>query len=328
MNETKPSVKDPLRFAQPSRAAAQSAAPQVSWNDPSQRVPLITLAVLTVLLVAAYWDMFTLTSASWEDPLYSHGYIVPLFSLGLMWMRWQPFRPVPASERWIGLAILVGGLAVRLFAVQANMNPLDRYSFLVAIVGVFVMVGGWHTLRWAGPALGFLFFMYPLPAILEQGVLWRLQTVASAASTFILQTMGVAAFRQGNLITISGMDLFVADACSGLRMATIFSALAVAMIFLIERPWWDKFMIILSAIPIALIVNIIRITVTGLLYLAVGPENEFVKHLGHDWAGYFMMPLALGFLWVELQVLERLTIPVDAAQLKPIGGRAAAVPLR
>ena len=61
-------------------------------------------------------------------------------------------------------------------------------------------------------------------------------------------------------------------------------------------------MIILSAIPIALIVNIIRITVTGLLYVAVGPENEYVKHLGHDWAGYFMMPLALGFLWIELQV--------------------------
>ena len=69
------------------------------------------------------------------------------------------------------------------------------------------------------------------------------------------------------------------------------------------------------AIPIALIVNIIRITVTGLLYLAVGPENEYVKHLGHDWAGYFMMPLALGFLWVELQFLERLTIPVETARL-------------
>jgi exosortase len=310
------------------RATAQSAAAQVPWNDPSQRVPLITLVVLTILLVIAYFDMFALTSASWEDPLYSHGYIVPLFALGLLWLRWQPFRPVPAGERWLGLAVLVGALLIRLLAVQSNMNPLDRYSFLLAISGLFLMVGGWHTLRWAGPAIGFLFFMYPLPAILEQGVLWRLQTVASMASTFLLQTMGVAAFRQGNLITISGMDLFVADACSGLRMVTIFSALAVAMIFLIERPWWDKFMILLSAIPIALIVNIIRITVTGLLYLAVGPENEYVKHLGHDWAGYFMMPLALGFLWVELQFLERLTIPVETARLKPIGGRTAAMPIR
>jgi exosortase len=243
-------------------------------------------------------------------------------------MRWQPFQPVPNNERWAGVGILIAGLAIRVVAVYMVANSIDRYSFIIALSGVFVLVGGWHALSWAGPAIGFLFFMYPLPYVLEQGVLWRLQTMASVASTFVLQTLGVAAFRQGNLINIAGQPLFVADACSGLRMVTIFSALAVAMVFLIERPWWDKFVIILSAIPIALIVNIIRITVTGLLYIAVGPENEFVRHLGHNWAGYFMMPLALGFLWIELQILERLTIPVDAAQFKPVAGRATPLPAR
>ena len=125
-----------------------------------------------------------------------------------------------------------------------------------------------------------------------------------------------------------GADLNIADACSGLRMVTIFGALAVAMVFLVERPWWDKFIILLSAIPIALIVNIIRITVTGLLYMAVGQDNEFAKKLGHDWAGFFMMPLALGFLWMELQILERLTLPVEIAQYKPVGARSATIPVR
>ena len=189
-DSAKSAVNDPVRFAVPRQGPPVAAAP-VSWDDPSQRMPLIALAALTALLIAAYWDMFALTSASWEDPLYSHGYIVPLFSLGLMWMRWQPFRPVPASERWTGFAILLAALCIRLFAVKANMNPVDRYSFLVALTGIFLMVGGWHTVRWAGPAIGFLFFMYPLPSLLEQGVLWRLQTVASACSTFVLQTMGV-----------------------------------------------------------------------------------------------------------------------------------------
>ncbi|OHB75500.1 MAG: hypothetical protein A2W31_17990 [Planctomycetes bacterium RBG_16_64_10] len=137
----------------------------------------------------------------------------------------------------------------------------------------------------------------------------------------------MAAFREGNVLNIAGSNLLVADACSGLRMLTVFCALAVAMVFLIERPWWDKFIILLSAVPIALIVNIIRITVTGLLYLWVGPENIFVKNLGHAWAGYFMMPLALVFLWIELQVLERLTIPVETAQIKPVVARAA-IPVR
>jgi exosortase len=236
---------------------------------------------------------------------------------------------VPTAERWIGLGVFVLGLAIRHFGVYMTMNPLDRYSFLVAIFGLFMMVGGWHTIRWAWPALGFLFFMMPLPSILEHAVLWRLQSLASAASTIVLQTLGVAAFREGNVIHVPGTDpLNIADACSGLRMLTIFGALAVAMVFLVERPWWDKLMILLSAVPIALIVNIIRITCTGLLFMAVGSDNHIAQKLGHDWAGYFMMPLALGFLWIELQILERITVPVETAQYRPLGARAATIPVR
>ena len=113
------------------------------------------LGVLTLGLVAAYWDTFSLVYEEWSNPLYSHGYIVPIFALGLLWVRFQPFRPVPAIERWAGLGILVLGLSLRLLAVWMTMMPLDRYSFLVAIFGAFMLVGGWHTIRWAGPAWDF-----------------------------------------------------------------------------------------------------------------------------------------------------------------------------
>ena len=140
--------------------------------------------------------------------------------------------------------------------------------------------------------------------------------------------MGIAAFRQGNLISIPGTELNIADACSGLRMATIFGALAVAMVFLIERPWWDKFVILLSAIPIAIVRQYCPHHCTGLLYMAVGPENEFIKKICHDWAGLLiMMPLAMGLLWLELQVLERLTVPVETMQLRPVGGARGASPV-
>jgi exosortase len=162
-----------------------------------------------------------------------------------------------------------------------------------------------------------------LPSTLEISVLNRLQKLATISSTFVLQTLGVSAFRTGNLIQIPGLTdpLNVAEGCSGLRMATIFAALAVAMVFVIERPWWDKFVILLSAIPIALIVNIVRITVTALLYIVAGPKNLAVQKICHDYAGLvIMMPLAMALLWLELQVLERLTVPVDTVQLRPVGG--------
>jgi len=305
-----------------------AAAPPVPWTDPSQRAPLLILAGIVVLLVLAYWDMFALTSAAWSEGLYSHGWIVPVGALLLLWMRFQPFGPVPALERWGGLALLASGLSLRLFAAWYGSPPIDRISFMASIFGVFMLVGGMHVIRWAWPGVVFLVFMFPLPNVLERLILGNLQTLASICSTFVLQTMGVAAFRQGNLISVPNAELNIADACSGLRMATIFGALAVAMVFLVERPWWDKFVILLSAIPIALAVNIIRITVTGLLYMWVGTDNHFAQKLGHDWAGFFMMPLALGFLWLELQVLERLTVPVDTVQLKPVGtARGAAIPV-
>jgi exosortase/archaeosortase family protein len=127
-----------------------------------------------------------------------------------------------------------------------------------------------------------------------------------------------------------GQPLNIAEACAGLRMATIFGAMAVAMVFLVERPWWDKLVILLSAIPIALIVNVVRITITALLFMWVGQDNMTVQKIVHDWAGLLiMMPLAMALLWIELQVLERVTIPVDTVQLRPVGGRGVAtVPTR
>ncbi len=333
MSQIQPPAKDPLRSTTPLHAAAAHGVPveTVRWNDPSQHAPLMLLGSLVALLVAAYWDMFTLTSAAWSNDLYSHGWIVPLFALALLWLRWEPFAPVPAMERWIGLGILAAGLIFRLVGELYVINFFARLSFIPAVFGVFMLVGGYRTIRWAWPALAFLVFMFPLPYQIEVAVLNRLQRVATVSSTFVLQTLGVSAFRSGNLISIPGMDqpMNVAEGCAGLRMATIFGALAVAMIFIIERPWWDKFVILLSAIPIALIVNIVRITVTGLLYTAAGPDNIAVQKICHDYAGLvIMMPLAMALLWLELQVLERLTIPVDTVQLRPVGGAAAWPPFR
>jgi exosortase len=319
----------PLRTSPTPRAAAPHVEP-VKLSDPSQRNPLLMLLGLLIVLILAYADMFGLISAAWNEELYSHGWIVPLFALGLLWLRWQPFGPVPMRERWIGLGLLAFGLVARLFAAEYTINPVDRLSFIPSIFGVFMLVGGMQVVRWAWPALAFLVFMFPLPSALEVSVLNRLQRVATISSTFVLQTLGVSAFRTGNLISIPGMDqpMNVAEGCAGLRMATIFAALAVAMVFIIERPWWDKFVILMSAIPIAIFVNIVRITVTGLLFMVVGQENHAVHKIMHDWAGLLiMMPLAMALLWLELQILERLTIPVDSVQLRPVGGPRGMAPM-
>lgn len=299
------SSEEDFRDAPLDPAAAQSA-----W---------IVLGAFAVLLVAAYWNMLTRTAVNWSDDLYSHGYIVPVFAAFIFWMRRKPLTHIEASDRWIGLGILGGSLVIRAAASYIDMAPLDRLSFVGALVGVCCLVGGWNLLRWAGWPVAFLVFMFPLPSKLEQTVLSSLQRLATMCSTWTLQTLGVPAVRDGNRILIDDMTLGVIDACSGLRMLTIFCALSVAMALLIDRPWWDRFVILLSAVPIALISNIIRITITALLYRQFGQETEWLNTLIHNWAGFLMMPIGLGLLFVEIGVLSRITVPIDTDDYHALG---------
>jgi len=287
--------------------------------DPTdERNTWIVYGVLLAALTWGYWNMLTYTSTFWDNPLYSHGWIIPLFCAYLFWQRRRPLTEVTAIERWAGVGVIVACLSVRLVASYYDMNPLDRLSFVGAILGITTLIGGWPMLRWAGPPLAFLVFMFPLPAVLEGTVLWGLQRVAAVSSTFTLQMLGIPALREGSKIAIDQLDLDVADACSGLRMGTIFGAMSVAVAMMINRPWWDRLAILVSAIPVALFTNVIRITVTALLFMQF-PESEAIHAAVHDWAGFAMMPVAMGILWLELQILSKITVPIDGEDYASFG---------
>jgi len=286
-----------------------------------QRRPLAILGSLVFLLVFFYWGTLRIISSVWNKPEYSHGWLIPLFAVLLLWLRREPITEPTDSARWSGVGLLAVSLAARLVASYIGYPYIDMVSLLPALFGVFLIVGGWSLLRWAGPALAFLAFMYPLPNMVERELLAPLQKVATVCSTFALQTLGVAAHRSGNHIILGELKLGVVDACSGLRMSTIFLALAVAITLITVRPWWERITIVLSAVPIALLVNIIRITVTGVLYKVA--SSELAEAVFHDLAGWIMMPLAMGFLFLELQLLSHLFIEDEDAVPMPIGGTAA-----
>jgi exosortase len=129
-----------------------------------------------------------------------------------------------------------------------------------------------------------------------------LQNVATRASGFVLQTIGYPTYREGHTLHCQDHTLGVEQACNGLSMLLTFVTLSVGMVMVIRRPWLDRIIILLSAMPIAILSNVIRIAVTGVLY------NEAGKELGdkvfHDFAGWMMMPLALGMMLVVLKVLD------------------------
>jgi exosortase len=189
---------------------------------------------------------------------------------------------------------------------------LDAVSLLPCLAGVTLLLGGWRVLRWAWPAILFLVFMIPLPGGLAGLLSHPLQRVATITSTYLLQTIGVPAVAQGNVIWLTSGNIGVVEACSGLRMLILFIAICVGASFLIQRPLWEKGFVICSALGIGVVTNIIRITVTGILYETAG--SELAEMVFHDLAGWLMMPLATGILGLELLLLSKLLVAPPPAE--------------
>lgn len=329
------------------------------------RIPLSHFAGVIAFasgFVWAYWTTLNQIAAKWaHDPQYSHGYLVPLFACGLMWIRRERWfeseapisRPAIAGVAiaaglWIvglwfgydiflmaavilglvavylffsvlrplatvkfhgslwGFPVLLAGAALRWAGGRYFLEWFDFLSILPLLLGVCLLLGGWQAFRWAGPAIAFLFFMIPLPHSLESALREPLRQVGTVASTYLMQTIGLPAFSEGNVIVVNEVRIGVVEACSGLRMLMIFFALSTGVALLIERSLWERVLVLLSAVPIALISNIARITSTGILY-AVG-WDKLADAVFHDLAGWLMMPFALLLLWLELWALSRMFI--------------------
>jgi exosortase len=276
--------------------------------------PLALAALLGAGLLWAYQPTLRALAQRWAaDPQYSHGYLVPVFAALLLWLRRGRLAGVaPRPTAW-GLALLLAGTAVRLAGTYFYYDWFDGLSLLPCVAGLALLVGGWRVLLWAWPAVAFLFFMVPLPYQAELALSYPLQRVATVASAYSLQTLGFPALAEGNVITLGRSHVGVAEACSGLSMLFVFVALALALCLALDRPAWQKVVLLASAVPIAIVANVLRITVTGVLYQTAGRGVAHVVY--HDLAGWLMMPIALALLALELAFLKRLLIAVPAAAL-------------
>ena len=294
------------------------------------------LGGLTLLLVWSYWNSLAIAAKVWVgDAQYSHGWLVPVFSLVLLWIRGEKFGVtketirngtwgsqlipeggIAQSARWVGGALMILGFGGRLFCADRGFEAPELFTIVPALAGIFLMVGGWRVLQWSWPSIFLLVFMCPLGWTMERLLLKPLLAVATKMSTLTLQTLGFAAFQEGNKITLGpGIEpLNVVDACSGLRMLTIFFALTFAVAVIIDRPLWEKGFLLLTAVPIALLANVVRIVTTGLGHVAFHDTShaELASTFFHDFAGLFvMMPVGMVLLFLQCVLLQQVFVTDD-----------------
>ncbi len=284
--------------------------PQAAPRAPRRGYWLGGLVGLGTVFVWSYWTTLAEVAERWaNDPQAAQGFLIPVLAVAVLWARRGRFTGRPLRGSWWGVGVVALGLAVRLAGTRYYLEWLEVVSLVPCLAGCCLCLGGLPLLRGAGPSLGLVLLAVPLPYRVEAALSTPLRGVSTQASAFLLQTFGFPAVAEENIILVDEVHLGVVEACSGLGMLLTLFALTAALAFLCRRPRWEKAVVVLSAVPIALLANVARITLTGVLYelWGSGPADVFF----HDLAGWVMMPVALGALWLEFKLLSHLFVEAE-----------------
>jgi exosortase len=265
--------------------------------------------VLPVVALGLYYhDVARQLAVRWyNDPNYSHGFFVPLFSLYFLWEKRSGLAAIPWKGSLLGLPVILAGAGLKGMGHLLFSPYLAGVSLVVVIAGVVLLCWGRQMMRHTWVPVAFLFLMLPLPRPVYESVALPLQRFAAMFATVVLQAVSIPVLREGNIIHFAGKSLEVAQACSGMRLLVGFVAMGIAVAYLSGNPIWHKAIVVVSAFPIAVVANAIRVTGTGVLYHHV--SEKAAEGFFHAFSGWLMFLLALGVLMLESLVLLRLFAP-------------------
>lgn len=280
-------------------------APLGGDNGPPWFMTSVALAAVAVAMASFYFtDLLQLLERWSKDAGWSHGFVVPLISLFFIRLKWEKLQQLrPAGSLW-GLAVLLVGAAGQVLFRATGLQHMSGLSIPVVLYGLVLFVFGWEYLKVLWLPIGYLVFALPPPTALYVQVTMPMQKVAAELGVQLLPLFGGEGTRNGTVIDVAFSTghtrLFVAQACSGMRMLVAFFALAVALGYSSDRPMWQKVALAACALPIAILCNGLRVTLTGLL--AVKVSQAWADGDAHGFFGFTMlipaMAMQLGVAWV------------------------------
>jgi exosortase len=276
-----------------------------------------TLAGVGAVLVLLYSTALSALTNRWvSDAGWSHGFVVPLISLFFIRLKWDTLVRLVPQGTWLGLAVLLIGIGGQICFRATGLSHMAILSMVTSLYGIVLFVFGWEYLKVLWLPVGYLVFAIPPPDRLYVAITTPMQAMAAEFGVRLMPLFGIDAIRNGTVMDlVSGgksMQLFVAQACSGMRMLVAFFALAVALAYSTPRPVWQKVMLACCALPIAILCNGLRVTLTGVLAIYV--HEDWAKGSAHEYFGLLMLGPALlmqlGVAWV----LDRMFVDDEAGE--------------
>jgi exosortase len=271
------------------------------WRElqPHQYVKMLIIGGLICYLFRVEISQIVgrwLTDANW-----SHGFLIPLFSLYFINRKKNEILSLRTKPNYLGLLLLV--LAIGFYVLNrfspSGYEYFCRISIVTTLACVVLFLGGWTLIAQTWLPVGFLLFAVPLPERYYRALTIPMREwAASVASGLLNLVPKLDATASGVVIGVvfkgKVLDpaLDVAEACSGMRLVMAFVALGVAMAYLHERPVWQRIILLVSTVPIAIFCNVVRVTLTGFIYVLIDPR--YAQGIYHDMLGMAMLPLAFG----------------------------------
>jgi exosortase len=236
-----------------------------------------------------------------SDPSWSHGFLIPLFSLYFLNQHKEKILHMKTMPNYLGLFLMICCIIFYPLNIIQFKVAYARPLTMIAMLGTIILfLGGWHLVRYTWLPVLYLIFAVPLPGRFYRSLTIPMRRFAAQVATIPLNFMpGLEASANGVVIDVvyKGVrmepSLNVAEACSGMRLLMAFLALGVAMAYLHYRPISQRIVLLLSTIPIAILCNVVRVTVTGFIYILWDPK--YTQGIYHDMLGMAMLPLAFGF---------------------------------
>jgi exosortase len=274
-------------------APAAGPAPLSLWQTAVLAGLFLWLYVPVLAHLIAQW---------WNDPDFSHGFFVPLFSAFIIWQERSRLRVLSLQPSSWGLLFLGFGLCVLILGQLGADIFLPRLSLLIVLASLIVLFLGWSFFRALLFPWAFLFLMIPIPAIIFSHITFPLQLLASKVARTTLPWLGVPVLREGNVIILPAMALEVADACSGIRSLMSLATLAVIYGYLMERKIALRILLVVASVPIAVAANSLRVVGTGLLVQYWDPDKA--QGFFHEFQGWIMFVASLAMLYLLHRIVR------------------------
>jgi exosortase len=222
---------------------------------------------------------------------YSHGPLIPFIALGIVWLKRENLMAVQlAPVSWGGIVVATA-MFLYFVGIKAVEPRTVVFSFVLLLYGLTLSLGGRELFRLLFFPITFLLLMIPLN-FLDEFIGFPLRMMVTQASTSLLNWFGIETVRRGTAIYSSVFHFDVADPCSGIRSLMALTTVTAAYAYVTQHVQWKRWVLFLSAMPLAVLGNMARVTSIALVAQVYGQETA--TRVYHDWSGFILFPVALG----------------------------------